>query len=52
MHACVVIIASVNAKLLKYIKCTALMCHVNSYNKEKFDYNALSLAHECGGSQD
>ena len=44
MHACVVINASVNANLLKYIECSALMCRVNSYNNEKFDYyNALSL---------
>ena len=42
----------VKRKLLKYIECTALMCRVNSYNNEKFDYNALSLAHERGGSQD
>ena len=25
-------------KLLKYIKCSALMCRVNSYINEKFDY--------------
>ena len=43
MHACVVCIGK--RKLLKYIECSALMCRVNSYKTEKFDYyNALSLA--------
>lgn len=36
-----------------YIECSALMCRVNSYKTEKFDYyNAPSLAHERGGGQD
>ena len=44
MHACVVINASVKRKLLKYIECGALMCRINLYKTEKFDYyNALSL---------